>query len=174
MSILPSGMDGREQNGMRGKDDALQGWKQNATETLARSLDIRNDAHKSRRLWTDNPMRTVTPEQFEDTEDELAISTHVASGVSSAQASPRSIPGGEKPRDRRQGLVFRDTYSNDTLDVPSRSGPPVRFRSRPRTHTLDETSRHHSGSVSKSRHRVGSIHSTSSPHLVGTLFLIPQ
>ena len=172
-SILPPGMDGRPYNGMHGKDDALQNWSRNAAETLARSLERPNDPLTTQRIrpGVQSTIRTVTPDPPDDEKDD----SHAHGGSirsrgfdgSSTQTSPRSIPGGEKPRDRRQGLVFQDSYSTEPLEA-SRSGPPVSLHSRPRTRTLDEQpSRHRSTSntstsVSKSRHRIGSVHSTNS------------
>ena len=159
MSILPPGMDGRSYNGTYGKDGALQDWQRNATETLARSLERAHDPHVSQRNVprVQKTIRPVTPENKLD-------DSHITDGMSSVQTSPRSIPGGEKPRDRRQGLVFQDTYSSESPETSTRSGPPVSFHShaRPRTRTLEEPSRQRStsNSVSKSRHRIGSVHST--------------
>jgi hypothetical protein len=174
MSILPPGMDGRPYNGMCDKDDALQNWSRNAAETLARSLERPNDPLTTQRIRPgiqSSTISTVTPEPPDDGEDDShGLGGSSRSGgfdTSSTQTSPRSIPGGEKPRDRRQGLVFQDSYSSESLEA-GRSGPPVSFHSRPRTRTLDEQpSRHHSTSntstsVSKSRHRIGSVHSTNS------------
>ncbi|KAF8865120.1 RasGAP protein-like protein [Acephala macrosclerotiorum] len=174
MSILPAGMDGRPYNGTYAKDGALQDWQRNATETLARSLERPKSPHTQQRIRSgmQHSIRTVTPEPREDGGDELYGRT------GAIHTSPRSIPGGEKPRDRRQGLVFQGSYSTDSLDGPGggggginapRSGPPVSFNShsRPRTRTMGTMEESHrprstSNTVSRSRHRIGSVHSTAS------------
>jgi hypothetical protein len=157
MSILPPGMDGRSYNGTYGKDGALQDWQRNAADTLARSLE-RTQAQRTHSGMQDT-IRPVTPEDEED--------SVIRDGLSSVQTSPRSILGGAKPQDRRQGLVFQDSYSSESIETGTRSGPPVSFHShpRPRTRTLEEPSRQRSttsNSVSKSRYRIGSVHSTNS------------
>ncbi|KUJ15775.1 RasGAP protein-like protein, partial [Mollisia scopiformis] len=163
-------MDGRPYNGTHAKDGALQDWQRNATETLARSLDRPKSPRIAPRVRSgmQHTIRTVTPEPVvDDGGDEVYAQN------SSIHTSPRSIPGGEKPRDRRQGLVFQDSYSTDSLDgagagagSTTRTGPPVSFHShsRPRTRTMEESHRPRSTSttVSKSRHRIGSVHSTAS------------
>ena len=160
MSILPPGMDGRIYNGTYGKD----GWQRVTPETLTRSLERTHDAHAVQRILpgTRSAVRTVTPENPEDGLDYSPITD----GLSSAQTSPRSIPGGEKPRDRRQGLVFQDSCSSESFEVGGCSGPSVSLHThpRPRILTLDEPPRQRStcNSVSKSRHRIGSVHSTNS------------
>jgi hypothetical protein len=156
MSILPPGMDGRPHNG---NDGALEDWQTNAVETLARSLERTNEpAYAMQRAWPSvrKTIRAVTPEHMDGGGED----SHEAASLIE-QPSPRSIPGGEKPRDRRQGLVFEDPYGTESLEG-NRPGPPVSFQSRPRTRTLDESHRHRStsNSVSKSRHRIGSVHST--------------
>ncbi|EPE28565.1 GTPase activation, GAP [Glarea lozoyensis ATCC 20868] len=165
-------MDGRPYNETYGKDGALQNWQRNATETLARGLGAQAEPQRLQRIRpgpnSARPERVVTPEQPEDFDNEFSIGGSTVRSVdhpSSTQASPRSIPGGEKPRDRRQGLVFQDSYSTDSLE--GRTGPPVSFHSRPRTRTtsgVEEHKRNRSTStnVSRSRHRIGSVHSTSS------------
>ena len=160
MSILPLGMDGRAYNGTHSKDGALQDWQRNAAETLARRLERTPDAHASQRMIPEmqNTIRPVTPEDHED-------GSRMVEGVSSVQTSPRSLLGGEISHHRRQGLVFQDSYNGDSVDTGARSGPPVSYHPhpRPRTRTLEEPSqRLTSNSVSKSRHRIGSVHSTNS------------
>ncbi|KAL5321921.1 hypothetical protein ACEPPN_009885 [Leptodophora sp. 'Broadleaf-Isolate-01'] len=151
-------MDGRSYNGPHGKDGALQDWQRNATETLARSLDRPGDPNTTQRVRSAaHTIRPVTPER-RDGEDGASVS------VGSIQTSPRSIPGGEK---RRQGHVFQDSHSTDSLEGGGgggRSGPPVSFHSRPRNRTINEPPHQRSASntVSKSRHRIGSVHSTAS------------
>ncbi len=158
MSILPPGMDGRRYNGSQGKDGALQDWQRNASETLSRSLGGLNDALHVQRIRSavKGTSRTVTPEPKE---------SDSYGAASSVTASPRSIPGGEKPRERRKGLVFHDSYSTDSLVEPPRSGLSVNFHSRPRTHTIDDTPRHRSSTgitgIKKTRNRIGSVHSSS-------------
>lgn len=163
MSILPAGMDGRPYNGTHAKDGAMQDWQRNATDTLARSLDRPKSPHITPRIRSgmQHSIRTVTPEGKDDVREMYGRN-------SSIHTSPRSIPGGEKPRDRRQGLVFHDSYSTDSLDgngngvgsaSATRTGPPVSFHGhvRTRTRTMEEPHRPRSTSttVSKSRHRVG-------------------
>jgi hypothetical protein len=171
MSILPAGMDGRPYNGTHAKDGAMQDWQRNATETLARSLERSQSPHITPRIRSgmQHSIRTVTPEGKDDRGE-------IYGRNSAIHTSPRSIPGGEKPRDRRQGLVFHDSYSTDSLDgigggggsvsTTTRTGPPVSFHghARPRTRTMEEPHRPRSTSttVSKSRHRIGSVHSTAS------------
>lgn len=167
MSILPSGMDGGHYNGSQPKGGGLPDWQRNAAETLARSLERPNDPAHRVRPGAKSTIRTVTP----DPPDGIERDSHGAPGSvrsagfdpPSASTSPRSIPVGDRQRDRQQGLVFQDSYSTDSLDG-GRSGPPVSFHSRPRTRTLDEPTRNRSTStsVSKSRHRIGSVHSTTS------------
>lgn len=161
MSILPPGMDGRPFN-TQGRDGALQSWQQNVTDTLAKSLKAPIDTQSAQRTRPvmQTTIRPVTPEQQEDGRREAF------GPMGPIHTSPRTIPGGEKPSVRRQGLVFHDSYSTDSLDgAPTggsrSSGPPVSFHSRPRNRTIDEPSRQRSTStsVSKSRHRIGSVHS---------------
>jgi len=152
MSILPQMDGGRSYNGTYGKDGALQDWQRNAERTLERTVD----PMQRTRPAMQSTVRAVTPEPVDNRGNDL-----YGTG-SSIHTSPRSILGGEKPRDRRQGLVFEDSYSTDSLEAPpTRSGPPVSFHSRRRT---DEPHRQRSASnsVSKSRHRIGSVHSTTS------------
>ncbi|KAH7350786.1 RasGAP protein-like protein [Rhexocercosporidium sp. MPI-PUGE-AT-0058] len=151
-------MDGRPYNGPHGKDGALQDWQRNATETLARSLDRPSDPNTTHRVRSAaHTIRPVTPERHDGENGAFA-------SVGSVQTSPRTIPGGER---RRQGLVFQDSHSTDSLEGGGgggRSGPPVSFHSRPRNRTVNEPphQRSASNSVSKSRHRIGSVHSTAS------------
>ncbi|KAG9239611.1 RasGAP protein-like protein [Amylocarpus encephaloides] len=160
-------MDGRPYNGTYGKENTLEDWQRNATETIARGLGTSSE---SQTMQSVRPSaRAVTPDPLDTGENEFGIGASSArsAGPSSTQTSPRSIPpGGEKPRERRQGLVFQDSYSTDSLDA-SRTGPPVSFHSRPRTRTTsggEEHTRHRSTStnVSRSRLRIGSVHSTNS------------
>jgi hypothetical protein len=172
-SILPPVMDGRPNNGNVGRDGPLQDWQRNAQDTLQRSLERPNSPALRTRPKAKSTIRAVTPELVKGEEDAL----HGTKGeiksrgvdVSSAPTSPRAIPGADRARDRRHGLVFQDSYSSESL-VPGRSSdgrsaPPVSFLSRPRTRTMEEPSRLHtpSSSVSKSRHRIGSVHSATSP-----------
>jgi hypothetical protein len=156
MSILPPGMDGgRSYNDTYGKDSPLQDWQRNVERTLERTVDPTQRARPAMQ----GTIRAVTPELVDDGANDSHGPTN------SIHTSPRSIPGGEKPRDRRQGLVFEDSYSTDSREgIATRSGPPVSFHSRTRTRTMDEPHRQRSTStsVSKSRHRIGSVHSTAS------------
>lgn len=150
MSILPLGMDGGQYNGSQPTVSGLPDW------------------HAQRvRSGTESTIRTVTPDLSEKGEGGAnGASGSIGAGGSdppAAPTSPRSIPAGDRPRDRRHGLVFEESYSTESLDG-GRPGPPVSFHSRPRTRTLDESTRNRSAStsVSKSRHRIGSVHSTTS------------
>lgn len=152
-SILPSGMDGRPQNGAL----HLEERQANALEA-DRNLGRKSEpAYSMQRASMRKTIRAVTPE------NRIMGDSLSASPTSIQHSSPRSIPGGEKPKDRRGGLVFEDAYKGDTPES-KRSGPPVSFQSsRPRTRTLDESHRTRSASntLSKSRQRLGSINSTS-------------
>jgi len=156
MSILPAGMDGRAHNESR---TYLEEWESKGADMdMGRSLGRKEEpAYSLQRASMRNPtFRTVTPE------NRVTGDTLTASPTNMQHSSPRSIPGGEKPKDRRAGLVFEDAYRANTLE-PKRSGPPVSFQSsRPRTRTLEEPQRQRASSntVSKSRHRIGSVHST--------------
>jgi hypothetical protein len=167
-SLLPPGMDGggRSYNGTYGKDGALQDWQRNAERTLERTVDPTQRPRPSMQ----GTIRAVTPEPADH-----GLGDAYGIGSSTLTSSPRSIPGGGGGGgSRRQGLVFQDSYSTDSLEnVPTRSRPPVsslEFHSsmagsRPRTRTLDDQThrqRSTSNSVSKSRHRIGSVHSTTS------------
>lgn len=86
------------------------------------------------------------------------------------QVSPRTILTGEKPKERRLGMVFQDPDNNieplkASRSRESNSGPPVSLLTRPRTNTVHEPSRQHStpSSVSKGRSRIGSVHASMSP-----------
>ncbi|TVY35806.1 Inhibitory regulator protein [Lachnellula occidentalis] len=157
MSILPAGMDSRSYNSSTVGKDKVQDWQRNATETLARRLERPFESHtmQMRRPSMPNTIRTVTPDMPEGSDDFYHPNS---------PASPRSIPGGEKPRERRAGLVFQDSYSTDSLES-GRHGPPLSFQSRSRTRTMVDHTRTRSTStnVSRSRHRIGSVHSTNAP-----------
>jgi hypothetical protein len=162
-STLSPGMDGRPYTDMLGKDGALQDWQRNAQETLTRSLERPGESQLMQRTRPSiqGGIRAVTPDPVVDSRVDDILGPN-----SIIHTSPRSIPGGEKPRDRRQGLVFQDSYSTESVDRerPPQTGPPVSFHSRPRTRTMSEHQRDRSTStsVSKSRHRIGSVHSTAS------------
>ena len=132
MSILPAGMDGRAHNESR---TYLEDWETNGADMdMGRSLGRKEEpSYSLQRASMRNPtLRTVTPE------NRVIGDTLTASPTNMQHSSPRSIPGGEKPKDRRAGLVFEDAYRANTLE-PKRSGPPVSFQSsRPRTRTLEE------------------------------------
>ena len=128
-------------------------------------MERTNDpAMAMQRAWPSvrkSTLRAVTPEN-----------RHIGEGVtesptSMVQSSPRSIPGGEKSQERRRGLVFHeDTYSTESLETKPHHlhGPPVAYRSsRPRTRTLDESTRTRStsnGTPKPPRQRIGSVHTT--------------
>lgn len=147
------------------KEAPSQERQRNATEPLAKSFERTGDSLPAQRTRTAprTTIRAVTPEATENRQDgNYGI-------VGPIHSSPRSIPGGEKPRDRRQGQVFQDSYGNSE-PREGRHGPPVSFNSsfnsRPRTRTLEEPSQRSSPATSsgalKSRHRIGSVHSTAS------------
>jgi hypothetical protein len=164
LSILPPGMDAREYNGTTGRENAVQDWGNNAAETLARRFSP-GEPRRPRGPGLDTTIRTVTPDPHEVTDDGLSIlETPPRLFHSAVQTSPRSIPGGEKPRERRQGLVFHDGYSSESIDKPTTSSASMSLRSRPRTYTVDATTRQRSSSrgAPKNRQRIGSIHSTNS------------
>ncbi|KAH8592751.1 hypothetical protein B0O99DRAFT_516858 [Bisporella sp. PMI_857] len=117
-------------------------------------------------------VRAVTPESPDREEGYNGGFGSIRSGpydAPSTSTSPRSTAG-DKPRDKRNGLVFQDSYNTESIET-NRTGPPVSFagsgsfHSRARTRTLDEPSRQRSTStsMSKGRHRIGSVHSASSP-----------
>lgn len=161
MSLLSPGMDARDYNGKSGRENTVRDWGENAAETLARRLSP-SEPRRLRGPGWDTTIRTVTPEPIEVTDDNLSILETPPRLFPSVQTSPRSIPGGEKPRERRQGLVFHDSYSSDSIDKPAQS--TMNLRSRPRTYTVDATTRKRSGSggAPRNRQRIGSIHSTNS------------
>ncbi|KAG4033857.1 hypothetical protein MFRU_004g03560 [Monilinia fructicola] len=154
-------MDAREYDGTPGRENNVRDWGENAAETLARRLSP-SEPRRLRGPGLDRTIRAVTPEPTEVTDDKLSILESPPRLFPSVQTSPRSIPGGEKPRERRQGLVFHDTYSSDSVDKPLQN--TTTLRSRPRTYTVDATTRKRSGSRGppKNRQRIGSIHSTNS------------
>ena len=154
-------MDDRAYNETYVKDGALQGWQRNATETLSRRLEKTYDSHSFQRMGPgmQNTIRPVTPEDLED-------DFRMAESISSVQMSPRLQRAGEKPQDRRQGFFSQHSYSSESVETSARSGPPVSYQAhaRPRTRTLEESSQRSTyNSVSKSRHRIGSVYSTDSP-----------
>jgi len=189
MSMLPPGMDGKNNNGQYGKDNMLQEWQRNPAQILSRSLERPGDQHTTAGGRTfQSTIRTVTPEPTaeDDTTDADALIGWEIHGRSSSHTSPRSIPGGEKSRERRQGLIFEDSFAEDessgiqkSLSTQVRSGDfssPPQASTRPRTRTLDEPRRRRqqTTTVSKSRHRIGSVHSTSSVGLLDETRLTPD
>ncbi|CAG8954394.1 hypothetical protein HYFRA_00006021 [Hymenoscyphus fraxineus] len=175
MSILPAGMDSRLYNGT-GKDGvggSVQTWQRNATETLARTQTT--PAQRANTNHKITSPRMVTPEPGDhDFSFGGSSARSEENGHSPTQTSPRSIPGGVKPRDRRQGLIFEDSYSAEALEQRVVTGPPVSLHSRPRTRTTSGAVEEHkrtrstsTTSVSKSRHRIGSVHSSNSSSLHG-------
>ncbi|KAL3424227.1 Inhibitory regulator protein BUD2/CLA2 [Phlyctema vagabunda] len=165
-------MDGRHNNLYVDKDAAMQEWQQNAAETLTRNLERPLESQRRRPSVQQGIVRNATPESPQEPDDILGVLESAGTPeYESVQTSPRSIPGGEKPKERRAGLVFEDSYDDTLEGIPgysSRPGPPVSFsaHTRPRTRTMEEPSRPRSTStsVSKSRHRIGSVHSTTSSY----------
>jgi hypothetical protein len=147
MSILPPGMDSRQER--NGVVAVTEDWKtQDPSEALARSLERTNSAAYAMQRAYPSIRKTIRPVTPEDkgTEKENAASPI-------EHPSPRSIPGGEKPKDRRAGLVFQDSYSTESLERKHTS-PPVTYQARPRTRTLED-SRHRSKSSSVSNSKSG-------------------
>ncbi|KAI9647797.1 GTPase activating factor [Ciborinia camelliae] len=161
MSLFSAGMDARYHNGTPGRENTVRDWGENAAETLARRIPS-SEPRRPRGPGWDSTIRTVTPESIEVPDDNLSMLETPPRIFQSVQTSPRSIPGGEKPKERRQGLVFNDSYSSDSIDKPPQS--TMSLRSRPRTYTVDATTRKRSGSrgAPRNRQRIGSIHSTNS------------
>jgi hypothetical protein len=182
MSMLPSVMDGKNSNGQYGKDNMLQEWQRNAPQTISRSMERPGDQYTTARGRTlQSTIRTVTPDSAAeegDTADADPPMGWEKHGRSSSHTSPRSIPGGGETRERRQGLIFEDSFpagetspTQKPLPTQFHSGdfsPPPQASPRPRTRTLDEPRhrRQQNTIVSKSRHRIGSVHSTNSAALV--------
>lgn len=157
-SILPSGMDGRPQNGVQHLEERSANELE-AERYLGRKTE---PAYSMQRASMRKTIRAVTPE------NRIMVDPLTSSPTSIHHSSPRTIPGGEKPKDRRGGLVFEDAHKGNTPES-KRSGPPVSFQSsRPRTRTLDESNRHRStsNSLSKSRQRIGSVHSANASSFV--------
>ena len=168
----------------------LQEWQRNAAQTISRSMERPGDQHTTARgRIMQSTIRTVTPDsaaEEDDTADADAPIGWEKHGISSSHTSPRSIPGGEKSRERRQGLIFEDSFAEDEsglnqkpLLTQLRSGDfnsPPQASPRPRTRTLDEPRRRRqqTTTVSKSRHRIGSVHSTSSAGLLDETRLAPD
>lgn len=166
LSMLPPGMEGKQNNGLSGKDKPMDEWQRNAAETISRTRP------------TQSTIRAVTPDDDdEDTDDSL----HTRSkniDIPSLQTSPRSILGGVKSSDRRQGLVFGDSFDAEDSSSMQELPPPQMQQgsftlpsqpvTRPRTRTLEEPRRRAPlpTSISKSRHRIGSVHSTGSAGLL--------
>ncbi|KAI0134555.1 GTPase-activator protein for ras-like GTPase [Xylariales sp. AK1849] len=178
--ILPPGMDGRTHHG-----GGQKGTSQSAADTLHRSTESEEDRDRNAHTTVFKPnvnvhtttttttttrttIRTVTPEPAENGYGTMATSLTQASqvsqgyGTTSPQASPRSIPGGER---RRRGIVFNDACG-ESYDS-SESSPPQHQRSslRPRTHTMDGAlalRQHTQPSSLDTRHRVGSFSSSGS------------
>jgi hypothetical protein len=178
LSMLPPGMDGGHNNGAYGKDNALQERQRNAAQTIPRSMEKPGEQHATGRDRTlQSTIRTVTPDSTAeegDIADAETLKGFEKHDISSSHTSPRSIPGGEMSRDRRQGIVFEDSFgasesspTQNLLPTQLRSGgfnALPQANSRPRTRTLDEPRRRRqqTTTISKSRHRIGSVHSTSS------------
>src|SRR5450432_4235322 len=180
LSMLPAGMDGKYNNGVYGKDNTLQEWQKHAAQTISRSMERPGEqyaAPKTRPLQS--TIRTVTPDSAAEEDDmgpTAASLDHY--NISSSHTSPRSILGGEKSRERRQGTVFEASFAaNDSSPAQSftsaqlRNGDlrsPSHLGTRPRTRTLEEPRRRNKplASVPKSRHRIGSTLSTSSAVLM--------
>jgi hypothetical protein len=185
-SFLPEGMDGTYSNGSYERDGTLENWQRNSGQTIRRSLERPENQRVTQTI------RAVTPEppDEEDGGETTRSRTPTAArgfDFESSHTSPRLIPGGEKPRERRQGLVFETTFDADnssparaenlnTILTPVGEGKsarpddtdlgssPLQSGTRPRTRTLDDSRRttRQVSAVSKTRHRIGSVHSTSS------------
>ncbi|KAL0942407.1 GTPase activating protein (bud2 cla2) [Colletotrichum truncatum] len=184
--MAPTGMDGRTyHNGGHNSTPRLD-WPQSHTQTLSADspsrrmerASITNLRTSSRTNAQSNPtIRAVTPE-YHHPEVSPAVSTssvfdpaaplHMARGFASTspQTSPRSIPGDFQ---RRQGMVFNDTYGGNSYDNSSSSSPPLRQSSsfRPRTHTMDGALRQQflNATSREGRPRLGSFSSSGSQPL---------
>lgn len=163
-------MDDNGGNGAHGKEAAMQRWKNNTEDTIARTIKLptlRSRAHTSAAT-----IRSVTPEAAdEESLPTRSITPTRTTNSFELSASPRSLAGGEKSRDKRQGLVFDDAFeaSSDSscpqgfLDPPSEDNSPIHTPNAwPRTRTLDEANRFRS-LLSKSRPRIGSVHNSPEP-----------
>lgn len=170
-------MDGRHHDGPNGRGNNIQELQQNASPTTSRTMERPNEQRSRMSRAT---IRTVTPDPGDHVHAGSRPRTPIQSSEHDAtalQPSPRSIPGGEKSKDRRQGLVFRDNFdasdsspsgtshrilaNSSQVDGSSPTTSPV---TRQRSRTLDEPKKRRQASttVSKSRHRIGSVHSTNS------------
>lgn len=171
-TVLPSGMERKSHvTGFEG-ESGLPAWQRNTEQTIHRILEPRERRSGVTISTAGNTLRAVTPEEPRPDSSAGRPRTPIRTDTPfEIPASPRSIPGGEKPRDRRQGLVFDnsfdappDTSSPSQMISPyDPSGSPGRsVDARPRTRTLDDSqrSRQTTSTVSKSRHRIGSVHST--------------
>lgn len=167
-------MDGGRRNSSYENDNVFEELRRSATQTIPKIVDQPTEQPLTARIQPlKSTIRTVTPEPAED-DDSFRSQTPTLPLTHdiSSQISPRSIPGGEKSKDRRQGLVFDDTF--DASDSSPPQPPPTnkissyytlpKSHTRPRTRTLEEPRRQRqvAASISKSRHRIGSVHSTSS------------
>jgi len=161
MSMLPSEMNGNQKGG------GLPDWQKNAQDTLAKSMDRPVDPIQRTRP-PKSTLRAVTPDSIESGVEDyhkavdairLATLEHPY-----ASQSPKSTPAEDKPEGKRNGLGLQDSYGNQPPET-GRVRPPVSFHSRTRTRTLDEPTRQRSTttSIPKSRNRIGSVHSTTSP-----------
>lgn len=137
-------------------------WQQNATETLARNQRTRDHYNLSSRFRNAaTSVRPVTPEPVSSAGlSESDNSRPEALDVSPLQpVSPKVLPGGENPIDKRQGLVFQDTtsFGHGALEQPASTTSSRRSRTR----TLEETytTTHLVPKAPRTRHRIGSLHS---------------
>lgn len=168
-STVPRGTSGRKHNRTQAPDGALPGGRSSAPEKTA--IAPGRASSPAQTMWSKPPntIRVVTPDASEEDEEEDSlpgVKTEVV-GVP-LQTSPRVLE--EKPKDRRRGLVFQDSYITESAkgNRPKEGGsskPPVSLQTRPRTHTIHEPPRHQaiSSSSSKGRSRISSVHSIMSP-----------
>jgi len=161
MSMLPPEMNGNQKSG------GLPDWQKNAQDTLAKSMDRPFDSVQRARP-PKSTLRAVTPDSIESGVEDYHKAVDAirlaAVELPSISQSQRSIPTGDKPGEKRNGLVFQDSHGNQPSET-GRARPPVSFHSRTRTRTLDEPTRQRSTTTSlpKVRNRIGSVHSTTSP-----------
>jgi hypothetical protein len=181
VGMLPPGKESKVNAITIGRDNAVQAWASNAAETLERSMESPGGPlASSRRRGPGYTIRAVTPvdssTDLDETGEDEAAPSITYYEASSPQASPRSLRGGEKSKERRRGLVFDDSYDaagSSPINIPTSSqdwtprahpsGSPQQTSNRPRTRTLDEPRRRRQQTppISVSRHRIGSVHSAS-------------
>jgi hypothetical protein len=158
----------------RAKDTSAHQSQRNVVKMTSKGSEKPLDKLiQSRTRSGDKSIRMVTPDQDEVMEEKGSRRVRPATTYEvTSSTSPRSIPGGEKPKERRQGLVFDETFDASDSSPPAQSilsslasgrRSSNHGNMRPRTRTLDEPRRQRGAPpVSANRHRIGSNYSTSS------------